>query len=88
MTSYEAAESLRHELRLVGIDESWIREGGVSIQCFRHEVKKTMRVINKLRESLDYVSLFLTIKNHNGNGEFLKVDLIRKQGQKIEVNRG
>jgi len=81
--SYQAAEALRKSLSDIGIKETWITQGGVSIQCAKHEVKKMLRVINSLKDSLKFVELSLSVRNKKG--VFERREFKRIEGKTIEL---
>lgn len=81
--SYQAAEALRKTLSDIGIKETWITQGGVSIQCAKHEVKKTLRIINSLKNSLKVVELSLSVRNKKGI--FERRQFKRLEGKVIEL---
>lgn len=81
--SYENAQTFRYELAKIGITETWVSVGCVCVQCYKHELKKMLRVANKLDDILYLVDIQITVKNRHGIFERKKV--IRKQGQPIAV---
>ena len=85
--SYLAAENLRSVLRKIGVVETWVIGGGVDIQCFDYEVNSVLRVINLLHDTLDYISINLTVKTNKIFNNIVsdKKELIRKEGQPITI---
>jgi len=85
--SYLAAEDLRNKLREIKLNETWIVQGGVDIQCFDYEVSSVLRIINLLRDNLDYTTITLTVKTKKifTKIESSKKELVRKEGKPISI---